>query len=348
MRPGRLVALALVLTIVLPSTGMAQLTDVTGPPVLVPDQGPEVPPATDPVAERHPVKSSVRTWGDVGVHTHEMTVPDVAFDRVFLEYTSWPNHPNGDPWDRTFSVGVDGTELVHGTTTRGNFSITEDVTEYLALFEPGETVTVLTKLDTWEDNGIVEDVRFTFHDDPTAPAGDAPAQAVISPFYFDRLTGPGTTLETTASFPDEAPSSAVVELFTSGHGGCGEFWYTCPGNGATPPTFEIRVDGEPVGHVEAVPYVYALLGFDGDDQAGSDSEEQAALVNQHLWWSGHKVLDRAGVHHGVGEIPAYRAQLPADLLPLLTGEQTVTVEKVDHGGVWPTSLSFLLETTIAP
>jgi len=339
--------------VTIPASAIAELGRADAPPsapagpqVLVPNQGTEVPPATDPVDTRHPVKSSLRTFGDIGVHHHEMQVPNEDFDRVFMIYSSWPNHPNGDPWDRTFSAGVNGTEMVHGTTTRGNFTIVEDVTEYSDRFEPGSTVDVITKLDTWEDNGIVEDVKFAFYDDPkpVTEAAEQPFDEVVSPFYFQTLEGTGDTLNgQNVAFPSDVPDRVVLEVYTSGHGACGEFWYTCPGNGLAPPSFEIRIDDRHVGTIEAMPYVYALLGLDGNDEEGSQSEEQAAFVNQNAWWSAHRGLDRAGVHHGVGEVPSYRATVPGDMLDLFTGERDVTIEQTAHEGRWFTSLNVLVD-----
>jgi len=332
-------------------TAGAATADPTEAPLLVPDQGPETPPgdlaaqeeAPWHVAVRNPVDTELKVF-TAGVRTTTMEVPDEGFDRVYLEYTSWPNHPNGDPWDRTFSVAVDGAEVVHGTTTRGNFTIYEDLTEKRGLFEPGSTVEVAWYLDSWADEGIVTDVRFHFLEDPgeaqavQAGAGSA-AEAVAPGVFFDRIDGAGDAATGTLELPDEAPEDAVLEVFLSGHGGDGEFWYLNAFQEPTPPTFRVLVDGETVGYVEALPYTYALLGFEG----GSVAE----AINQYAWWTAHKGLDRAGVHTGVGEVPAYRGHVAAEDLDLLTGEPTVTLEQLDHGGTWYGSVNVLLEPSPA-
>jgi hypothetical protein len=263
---------------------------------------------------------------------------------LFLYYRSHPNHPGGDPWDRTFAVFLGGvrdaqgawierpSEVLHGTTTRGDFDITEDVTEYASILRDKTRLNVSFHIDSWVGNGIMTTVRLDFFDDPTAPAGDHEYDEVVSPFRFTGVgRAPGVTQRVT--FPDVPPSRATLELFTSGHGPDGEFWWMT-GN-AQPPRFAIFVDGERVGTVHAMPYIYALLGFDGDQLAWT--------INQHAWWSVHLVLDRLGVHHGVGEIPSYRAEMPAEMLPLLTGDRDVRVVRENHGGSWPTSVNFLLD-----
>jgi hypothetical protein len=342
-----LLGVVIVAIVALAGVGLGQsanlMEDPTEEPMLVPDQGPDVPPgdvttreeAPTHVATRNPVDTELRVF-TAGTWQASMDVPEEDFDRVYIEYSSWPNHPDGDPWDRTFSVGVEGAEVLHGTTTRGNFTVYEDLTELDPLFEPGTTVDVTWYIDTWvRGQGIVTDVQFHFLEDPTPSTSDQTrVDAIESPFYLDRIEGAGDAVSGEVSFGDAAPRSAILEVFTSGHGD-GEFWYLNAAREPTPPTFEVTIDDEPVGYLEAVPYVYALLGLDGG--------QVAEAFNQHAWWSGHKALDRAGVHTGVAEIPAYRAEIAPEDLDLLTGNRTVTVTQLDHGGVWPTSVNVLID-----
>lgn len=314
------------------------LPAVTGghvPSILVPAQGPEVPPTTDPVASVHAVDAVLWQWSGA-TRAYTVPVPTEDWNRVFLTFHSWPNHPGGDPWDRLFMVAIDDAEVLHGTTPRGDFTISEDVTEYASIIRDEATMTIRVSLSSWAGAGLFADVTLDFYNDPaTAPAGDQAFDTVVSPFRFAGVNGRGpVTRTTTVTFPADAPSSAVVELFTSGHGADGEFWYQDT-RLRDVPRFHILVDGEVVGEVEAMPYVYALLGFDGS--------ELSWTINQHAWWSLHAVLDVVGVHHGVGEIPAYRAVVPDDLLPLLSGERTVEVVRENHNGNWPTSVSFLMD-----
>ncbi|MCA1813119.1 MAG: hypothetical protein LC624_04095, partial [Halobacteriales archaeon] len=56
-----------------------------------------------------------------------------------------------------------------------------------------------------------------------------------------------------------------------------------------------------------------------------------------------QVADLAGVHTGVGQIPAYRITvLPTDLPLLSGGAHDVTLVGENGGGYWPSSVSFLL------
>ncbi len=319
----RLLACALPVLLLVPMMTVAQ----SDPPTLVPNQGPDVPGAGFPVATIEAINHHF-AWGS---YTHRVTVdaPDVTWTRAILEFHSYPHNPGGDPWDRTFIVGVQNTEVLHGTTTRGDFTLTEDITNYASLMR-GDTFDVWVQSDSWVPAGHVAEITLAFFDEPVPSVVRPEYDRVVSPITKRGLGGPGSQAVATVDF-GTAPASATIEFFTSGHGQQGEFWYQY---GLTPPQFTIYVDEVPVGKVVALPYVYALLGF----CCGAQSE----AINQYAWWSGHQVLDAAGVHHGVGEIPSYRAELPADLAAMLSGEREVKVVKHNHGGSWPTSVNFLM------
>lgn len=306
--------------------------DEQGGPVLVPEQGPDTPPVTEPVSRVTAFEEELWRF-TAGTRTNRVDVEDAAWNRVFLRFHSWPNHPDGDPWDRLFRVAVEGTQVLHGTTTRGDFEITEDLTEYATLFS-GDVVDVSVYLDSWVGAGIFVSAELLFYQEPTAVIGDSPVDEIRSAFTFRGVSGTSTHT-TTTTFGDEPPERAIIEVFTSGHTQDGEFWYLNALGEPEPPRFQVYVDDAHVGTVHAMPYVYALLGFDGSPTAW--------LINQHLWWSGHQVLDQAGVYTGVANIPPYRAELPDGLLPLLTGDRTVTLVKETHGGSWPTSVNFLMD-----
>ncbi len=341
---GRLLTVCAFVLIIVPGSAHAGLVPMNEPesvvrsggdesgPVLVPEQGPDTPPVTQPVATVSAFEEELWRF-TAGTRTSTVELEDVQWNRVFLRFHSWPNHPGGDPWDRLFRAAIDGVQVLHGTTTRGDFEITEDLTEYASLFD-GTAVNVSVYLDSWVGAGIFVSADLLFYQEPTAAAGDARAEAVRSAFTFRGVSGTSTH---TASldFGDAPVERATIELFTSGHTQDGEFWYLSALGEPEPPRFKVYIDDEHVGTVHAMPYVYALLGFDGSPTAW--------LINQHLWWSGHQVLDQAGVYTGVAIIPPYRAELPDGLLPLLTGDRTVTLVKETHGGHWPTSVNFLIE-----
>ncbi len=284
------------------------------------DQGPEIPTTGAAVHSLHPIIAHVHT----GLETYRVnaTVPTGDWNRVMLTLRSWPKN---DPWDRTFHVGVGPAVLLHGTTPRTNFTVVRDITAYTALFTNG-TFQVWSRLESYVGDGIILDVSLDFYMDTNAhhPA----AKAVVTPITIGDIGGAGTYAWGNATFPATTPSKVTLELFTSGHTQDGEFWYQ---TGRTDvPTFRVYVDDQPVAYVEALPYVYALIGFD------TPAVDQA-------WWTVPMATDAAGVHLVTGEIPPYRADLPAALAPLFTGHHLVRVVQETHAGYWPTSLNVLLD-----
>lgn len=304
--------------------------DEPSAPVLMPNQGPYARPVLDPVARVTAFDAELWAWTE-GTRTSTVALPEADWDRVLLRFHSWPNGANGDPWDRLFTVRIEDVEVMRGVTTRGDFEVRDDITEYAALLA-GTTARIGVHLSSWEGSGVFATVDLLFHHEATSLAGDAPADQVVRAFTHRGL---GSHASTAVAFPDAPPAAATIELFTTGHGQDGEFWYLNALGEPEPPRFQVYVDGTHVGTVHAMPYVYALLGF--------CCTPTSWLINQHLWWSAHQVLNEAGVYTGVGIVPSYRAELPAQLLPLLAGERSVEIVKETHGGHWPTSVTFLLE-----
>lgn len=300
-----------------PPTSVAAVTQLEA------EQGPDAP-ALLPVASVHAIDAHLHT----GLETYRAnaTVPTTGWNRVLLTLRSWPVE---DPWDRTFHVGVENTTLMHGTTPRTDFTTTRDITEYATLLADGTPV-VWSRLESYVGQGIVLDVTLDFYDDP-AFALPASAQ-VVTPWMVADLNGAGTYAWANVTFGDRQPSSATLEVFTSGHAAAGEFWWQDVGATAGgPPRFRVYVDDEPVAYLEALPYVYALVGVN----QGSPSPNDA-------WWTAHAGLDAAGVRTGVGQIPPYRAQMPDDVLALLTGDRMVRIVQETHGGYWPVSANLLI------
>lgn len=290
----------------------------------LPPVGPDVPAATAPVASVTVFDDEVWSFEE-GAHTHSFS-PPAAYNRVVLELSG---RPDGDPWDRLFGVSIDGAEVLRGTTPRAAFTITKDVTAYSRDWAAGTEMAI--HAGTW-----VGALRFSavlrFYDDPTAALVAGPAAQVVAPVRWSYLGGTGSSAGSTAAFAATAPSQARLELYTSGHSQTGEFWYLSGPAGL--PQFRILVDGQSVGEVTALPYVYALLGFNG---------AVGQQLHPLLWWVLPQILDVVGVHGGIGEIPPYVVDVDPAHLPLLTGARAVTVEQTSGQAVWVTSLTVLAD-----
>lgn len=298
------------------------------PPQMLPQTGPDVPASPLPAATVEVFVADLWAWTE-GLRQREFTVPvppsgGGAWDRIVLEVRI---NPVGDPWDRLFMATIGPAEVLHGTTPRTDMTVRREITEYATLLPPGENATAGLYLGSWEGGGLLAWVTLEFHEDPTGLAVHR-ADYVAAPFRIHGLCG-GPPRTATVTFPDEIPDSAVVELYTSGHGDA-EFWYMS--SVAFPRNFEVYVDGTLVGVARAMPYVYALLGFRGTEGA----------LHGPMWWTAQQGLDVAGVHTGVGEIPPYHLQIDDETLPLLTGNRTVTLRQTWAECVWMTSVNFLL------
>ncbi|MGH2711863.1 MAG: peptide-N4-asparagine amidase, partial [Actinomycetota bacterium] len=250
-----------------------------------------------------------------------------GWDRIIVIYHSWPE---GDPWDRTFSVKVDDVEVLRGTTPRADFTIRRDITEYASLLPPGEQVTISAGLDSWV-GAMHASVSLEFTED-TPVIHPAAQTAVLG--VRGALGGNGSSLQRQVVFPDDAPDKATIDVYLSGHAAGGEFWWMQGG----PPDFNVFADGTQLATLTAMPYIYALAGI-GDGNGP---------VNRALYWTAQQVTDQAGIHHGSPEIPPYRAQLDAADLALLRGARTIKVVEVGRqvlgaGEYWPISVQFLLD-----
>ena len=296
-------------------------------------EGPDVPAtgAPDAVVIAIPDERWSYTAGD-RTRAIEVPIPSaqpgepLTWDRVELVYRSWPE---GDPWDRTFSVKIDDIEVLRGTTPRTDFTLRKDLTEYSSLLPPGEQVTVSAGLDSWVA-ALHASVKLEFFEDEPVihPAAQLPVLGVRG-----ALGGNGSSIQRQVQFPDEAPDRAAIEVYLSGHAPGGEFWWMQGG----PPDFLVYADGTHIATLTAMPYVYALLGIEGQNNG----------LHPLMWWTAQKAADQAGVHTGDGEIPPYRADLDAADLALLRGARTIKVveqgrQVLAAGEYWPISVQFLL------
>ena len=317
---------------------LAPVAHAAPPPEMTPYvQGPDVEPATPADATVTVLDRAVFSFGlkpPTLARSVTRRLPPPAkkagWDRVILELTDVPSAD--EPWDRVFSVAVGSVELLRGTTPRAAMTVRKDVTEYLPLLGRGGLARFTTSVGTYVGSHEVS-VRLEFYDgerritEPAAQVVGAFSNAGVEPEHEEvsRHTAVAKT-----RFPAAAPKSATVELTTTGHLQGGEFWYLPDRGSTTPPVLHLLVDGTEIATAHAAPYVYALVGFEG----------QNGTVHPAVWWTGQKELDTLGVHTGVGEIPPYRAELPAASLALLKGTRKVEV-RVEGKGLWITSVTFL-------
>lgn len=332
-----LVALLALLTLV-PAAASLPLAAVPAPapPLALPPQGPDVPFALPPVATVVAFDHNSFSYEE-GPHVATITVPSAAWNRVNLVFTGTPR---GDPWDRLFSVGIAGFEVLRGTTPRTEFTVEREVTEYAALLPPGGQVPISVFLSTYV---AVQQASVTleFYDDPLGLVL-APHDAAIPAWHYRFQGGHGSAQRQVVDFGPTAPTAAIADIYLTGHGS-EEFWFlggyiTAPQT--KPRYFHLLVDGREVATVAALPYTYAFLGFAGAD--GTMGPQQQ-LIHTAAWWTAQQGLDLAGVHLGVGEIPAYRAVLRAEHLALLQGARTVELVQENGGGFWVSGVGFTLD-----
>jgi hypothetical protein len=316
---------------------LTPLTAQAAPPEMTPYvEGPDRAPASAPDAKVTVLDKALFSFGlkpptlDRTVTARLPRAKDGGWDRVILTFTDTPT--DDEPWDRVFSVAVGKVELLRGTTPRADMTITKDVTEYAAVLTGTQKFT--TSVGTYVGGHRVS-VSLAFYDGeqqihaPRAGVVGAFAGTGIEPEHKDVAR---RTARATVRFPARAPTGATIELTTSGHLQGGEFWYLPDRGSTTPPVFHLKLDGVEVATAHALPYTYALAGFQGAN----------ATEHPLMWWTAQKELDALGVHTGTGEIPPYRATLPADVVGRLTGSHTVEVA-VDGKGLWISSVSVLLD-----
>ncbi|GEM_PF-3235277 len=306
----------------------------------LPEEGPDVPAATAPVATVTVLDHEQFSY-TAGYRGHNVSVPAGPWNRVVLV---WEQKPVDDPWDRTFSASIGGVEVLRGTTPRAEFTVQKDVTRYASLLPAGGIAMVEGYADSWVGAGQLVTLTLQFYDDPSAAAVQPAATHV---FGIQRMAGMSIGSQTGPSAVDfgaTAPSSASVEFIASGHGDQ-EDWFIYP---ESPPKFTLLVDGTPVATAVAMPYTYAFFGVcSGPGCTGTSTDQTVATA---MWWTAQRGADLAGVHQGVGEIPAYRAVVAPGDLHLLQGAHNVTVlldrdalGDADGSGVWITSASILTQ-----
>ena len=300
-------------------------------------EGPDRPPVTAP-DQVVTVLNQARfdSCAGMGNHTQAVNVPSGTWDRVILELTA---ESDGDPWDRLFSVSIDGVEVLRGTTPRVTFTVRRDITEYASLLPPGGTANLRLNLDTYV-GAWLGTVKLEFYgDEPTGALVARPWDRIDGAFLLAGLHGTGSTIQTTVNFPALPPVAATVDLTVTNHGADEAMFANR--------SFRLYVDGREIATMQPVPYTYAIVGFGAANAnsacSGPATTPSGQQVNGALWWTAQQAGDPLGVHHGPGEIPPYRAQVAAADLALLTGASTVEVRQDSGQSVWVTSLAFLLD-----
>lgn len=299
-------------------------------------EGPDIPPVTAPTVVT--VFDEEHFDGCAGkvAATRTIAVPAAGWNRVVLELTA---RPDGDPWDRLFSVSFGPVEVLRGTTPRTTFTVRKDVTEYASLLPPGGTAPVTLELGTYvgAQKGTVK-IEF-YYGEPTAALVRPPADEITGIFRTRSLTGNGTRLTAPVTFPETPPQRAIVDLTLSNHGREEARFQQR--------AFHVLVDGREIAVAPAMPYVYAILGFGASNAnqacTGPATSAVGDVVHPAAWWTAQRAADIAGVHLGVGEIPPYRAEVAAEDLPLLAGARTVEVVQERGVEYWVTSLSVLFD-----
>lgn len=328
----RAVALLLaVLTLAPVAASLPLAMPAPAPPLALPPQGPDVPTVLPPVAVVTAFDHNTFSFEE-GPHVATINVPGMEWNRVLLVFTGTPL---GDPWDRLFSVGINGFEVLRGTTPRTEFTVERDVTEYAAMLPPGGTSSISVFLSTYVAAQQAT-VKLEFYNDYSALAVAPAHDAAIPAWHYRFQGGHGSTQRATVDFGTQVPTAAIADIYLTGHGP-EEFWFL----GSTRVRyFHLRVDGTEVAQVAALPYTYAFLGFAG---ANGQMGPQQQLLHTAMWWTAQQGLDLAGAHLGVGEIPAYRAALRAEHLALLQGARSVELVQENGAGNWVSGLGFLLD-----
>jgi hypothetical protein len=297
-------------------------------------EGPDVPALTQPVAVLHAFDNE-RFDGCAGKvsATKSVAVPAGSYDRAILDFVA---QPDGDPWDRLFRVSIQNVEVLRGTTPRTTIHLRRDITEYLSLLH-GD-VKVSLELGTYVGAQVGSVAIELYSSEPTAALVRARAARVVPVVNGVGLTYAGRSVGGEVDFGSAPPAKAIIDLTLSNHGD-EEAQFARR-------TFHVLVDGHEIAAAPAMPYVYAIAGFGGENANnachGPGTSVDGDTIHPVLWWTAQQGADVAGIHLGVGEIPPYRATVDAADLALLTGAKTVTVLQEGGRAVWVTSLSVLL------
>ena len=290
--------------------------------------------------------------------------------------------PVCDPWDRLFSVDVDGVEILRGTTPRTAFTVRYDVSPYARLLSGVHTVTVHLA-NYWEaqysDCGTASgdfvnqwhQVSVAFDVTPGAPPANAPS-AFVAGWHLALLENPGGDPGCADANPDSIDAAAPVTIpaggfthatfygYITSHN-CEEQWFLnpLPTQTGTPlgtcaPAMVVAcarrkthllIDGHEAASWFPKPYTYAFQGEVGGETPIArlnGTPLAGTTLHQLQWWTVQKLENQHGVYTGVGVIPPYVVDLTRYLGRLRAGTHTIEL-RIDGGdSYWITSGELLL------
>jgi hypothetical protein len=229
-----------------------------------------------------------------------------------------------NPFDTSFVVEVNGTQLLAGNTLENeNTSVTENVTEYYALFN-GTTSVLVTCPQFNPGYASSLSAWFTFYYGPAPPHASVVLPAVTNrnledtgtenPIPVDVTVPYNVSYSTNVTFPSHV-SSGTAQLFEQQNGN-DEFWYTLQ-----PPFREFRVfiNGTLLATVQPYPNI------------------QTGGGDLFLW--------QPILAIGADLYPPTTIDL-TPFLGLLHGTQPVEVEVINNENLWiRVALNFLLNTS---
>ncbi|MHB8511763.1 MAG: peptide-N4-asparagine amidase [Actinomycetota bacterium] len=314
--------------------------------------------------------------GAPGYTSSTVTIPQGSWSSVTVNFS---DVPVCDPWDRLFTVDVDGVEILRGTTPRTAFSVHADVTQFSQLLAGTHTYTAHLE-NYWEQqysdcgnsaSGQWHQVTVSFDfTNGAAPAG-LPSAFPVG-WHRDILQNPGGDPGCAATNPDGIDSTKTIQIpsgtfthaafygFVTSHN-CEEQWFLNPTpngptatSGPVPNTCSpdmlvacaqrhthLLIDGTEVGSWNPFPYSYAFVGFVGGETPGS-GPLPGTTQHQFMWWTAQKTLNENGIYPGVGVIPPYVLDLTSALSKLTAGDHSIEI-KIDGGdSYWVTSGELLL------
>jgi hypothetical protein len=276
-------------------------------------------------------------WGAAGAGA-DVAFPAGTYDQAEIRLH---DHPDGDGFDRLLTVEVDGVEMFRATTPRVDYAVRWDVTPYLALLNGG-THHVFVHEESYLGRGHVTSLDFLLHNASHGPR--AMATSIQAPWNYTGLgpragggcggnladVNPNYTAYIDETRPFTLPAGQVVKKATfygylTAHG-CEEFWYSTAR--PTPVRMvHLKIDGTAFADFVPMPYTYAFVGGDPNDQTWN-------AVDGAAWNTAQPLAASVGVHNGTGSIPPYVVDVTTLVKGLAPGAHDLSI-RIDNGdGSW--------------
>ena len=275
-------------------------------------------------------------WGAPGAGA-EVTFPEGTYNKAELLIH---DRPDGDAFDRLFTVEVDGVEMFRATTPRVDYTVRWDVTPYLSLLSGG-THRVFVREESYLGRGHYVSLDVLLHEAKKTPP--SVADAIAAPFNYAHL-GPrsgggcgGNLADVNLNYaahvdetrPFEVPAAPVKSATFYGYltpHGCEEFWYS-----TVRPTpvrrVTLSIDGAAFADFVPTPYTYAFVGGDPNDPTWN-------AVDSVAWNTVQPVLADNGVYTGTGAIPPYTFDVTDVVRGLAPGTHELSIRVENGNGVW--------------